>query len=265
MILDNSAVTAWSLCPLKFFEQFVDKRSARLAESSNDSLDFGSRFHELLEAHYSGKPAPDCPASSLEDEAQATLAAYIAYYPVEDFEVVETEKVHVLEIPNSSHRLAIKMDMLTRAYNDRRLRLLDTKTERRGSQANSPESWASRRQVGLYQWGVSQVYHEDVQSIIVNIVTRASEKGRVSPAFSRWETYRTADQISEALRYVSWVGDQIERALASGYFPANRDACKDGWKLCDFYRPHLYGWTDSLRAKYLPAEDYLGLEKLDAK
>lgn len=259
MILDNSAVSAWSTCPALYFERYHDGQSANPI-GGTEARDFGSRFHELLEAHYTGREAVAARFPALEDEAQATLAAYIAHYPVEPFDVLETERVHVLAIPNSSHRLACKLDMLVRGHADGRIRVLDTKSERRGSQSNHSESWASRRQVGLYQWAAQEVYREEVAGILINVVTRQSEKGRVSPSFSRLDTYRTADQQQEALRYVAWVGDQIERAIASDYFPMNRDACRDGWKKCDFYAPHLYGWTDALRAKYTNKEDYLGLE-----
>lgn len=259
VLIDYSAAKTFCFCPLAYFEQYVDGRSARL-KAGAEYFDFGSRMHELLEAHYLRRPSPPLSKpieSSVEDEAQATFAAYLAHYPYEDFEVLEAERLWRCSL--GRHDLVGKVDM--RYHSSLGHFLLDTKTEKAGSTSNDPEAWATRPQVALYEWLVEQVTGEPVHGLVINIITRQSERGRVSPSFRRLTVHRTREQQLEAVNWTSYVADQIERCQATGQWLPNRDNCKVGWRKCEFYLPHLTGWSDELRAKYAPQEDYLGLNK----
>lgn len=261
MLIDYSAAKDFCFCPRSYYEHYEDGQSARPI-GGQEYFDFGGRMHELLEAHYLRKPSPVSTkpiSAAIEDEAQATFAAYLAYYPCEDFEVVAAEKLMVLAIPGTHHKLVGKIDMRLRKYEPIGNFLLDTKTEKAGSTANDPESWAVRPQVALYEWLCEQITGVPIDGIILNIITRQSEKGRVSPSFRRLTVHRTRKQQAAAIEWITWVADQIEACRASGKWIGWLDNCKRGWQKCEYYHPHLYGWSDELRAKYLRKEDYLGL------
>ena len=253
MEIDNSSSQAWWFCPLAYFERYQDGQSASSIDAPD--RDFGSRMHELLDSHYLGKPEPPSKYPAVEDEAQATFAAYLGHYPQEDWEVVEGEKVYRQVIPGTSHLAVAKIDLLVRTSSG--LWILDHKTERRGSSSNSQESWASRPQVSIYEWMIAQVYGEDPAGIIINKITRQSEKGRTSPSFERFVTHRTKAQRAEAMEFLARTADLITEAKMADRWPANRHNCMQGWKKCDYFQAHLTGWTDALRAKFKAQEKYL--------
>jgi PD-(D/E)XK nuclease superfamily protein len=263
MRIDNSAATTWQFCPLKYYEKYVAKREF---PDEGGSRAFGSRMHALL-GEYHGTlavpridvaPGVPCEDPQLEAEAQATFARYLGHYPYEPFDFGGVEAVHVIPLPHSDHELVVKIDGWL-VDQEGRTGIYECKTEKRGSQANNPESWASRSQVGLYQWALSHVLQREVDYILLDVITRQSEKGRVSADFRRDRLQRNLRQQELALDNIRWVADQIEAMEKSGFWASNTNNCKQGWLKCDYYLAHLEGWTDDLLRRTKPAEDYLGL------
>ena len=258
MRIDNSGAKLWWKCPLEYQEKYVHEREP---ETTQGSMAFGTRLHELLEEHYSGKQKYQASEDiGLEAEAQVMFEAYRAYYPEEPFEVVDVERV--FEVPLGPHTYTGKFDVIVRMRDSGRLWLMDHKTERRNSHSNSPESWASRSQVSLYIWAAEQVYNEPVEGIIVNILRRQSPKGEIGPEFRRDHPQRSKEQIAEAVANITWVADQIERMqreYGERQWPANRNNCIQGNFKCDYFAPHLYGWSDELLRKYVKPKPYLEL------
>ncbi len=140
----------------------------------------------------------------------------------------------------------------------KRLWLVDHKTQRSTSRSNDPESWAARTQATLYLWGAAQHYGEAPEGLIVNVITRGSEKGRVDQSFHRIDTIRrTPEQIALALKNLAYVAGEMEHAAHEGFYPSDQNRCKEGWKRCDYYGLHVIGRTDGLLKQYKPTTPYL--------
>lgn len=253
--IDQSAAASFWNCPRKYYESYIRKiEPAGFCEP----LAFGTRVHELL-ARWFGHPGAETPLAdeTLEAEAQEMIAAYGLRWPREQdgFEVLACEQT--FRLPCGSHTFRGRFDGIVRLASGH-LAVLEHKTERRGAKRNSPETWAVNPQVGLYTWAASQVYGEPVDRIILDVLTRRSPKGREAPSFRRDEGVQCLpDQQAEALRNLTWIGDAIDRAAASGSWAANRTACvQNGWK-CDFYPLHLYGTDENSLRLYQPKPDYL--------
>lgn len=281
MLIDNSTFSLYHFCPLAVREKVIGDPEPIEKISDDGPRSFGTRMHQLLEEHYArmrGKPIPDYPPAAdeaIEAEAQATFAAYLGHYPVEDFEVVETERTHTVPLPclcddlNCAHHLdpetefgqhsyALKIDLVLRKPDG--LWIMDHKTQRRGGQGNHPKSWAARTQASLYLWAARQIYGETPAGFILNLITRQSEKGRVSPDFFRDVTIeRTPAQMEEAVQQLVYVADRIEEHQRTGFWPTDRNRCHDGWRECDFYPLHTIGRTDANLKLYRPAERYLDI------
>lgn len=292
--IDNSGANAWRKCPASYFEKH-EKGIERNWEDPT-ALDFGKRVHQLLEEHYldlAGRPRapyPEHANDAVELEAQALIAAYRNQYPVEDFEVVDVERV--FEIPlcgGCDHGLKLefilvmdgrwglfqcpscgkparhtyrgKMDAVVRDRESGQLEILEHKTQSRSSLRNHPEAWAARSQASLYIWAGEQIYGEPFRDILLNVLKRQSPKGQIGPEFPpRQRLQRTEEQKAEAVRDIVWVADQIEQCQRTGVWPKFTESCKDGNFSCDFYQPHTYGWSDELlHAKFKPAEKYLDM------
>jgi len=219
---------------------------------------------------------------ALEAEAQLTFAAYEAYYPEEPFEVVGVERyfevsVQCLECqdnpgqltpcrgkhavsPSTWHIYCGEFDAIVRMKDSGRLWLLETKTEKRGGKDNHPEGWQQKSQVGLYLWAAQEVYGEEFEGILLNIITRQSPKGQERPSFRRDNLVRTSGQMREAVRNLVWVADQIEHCTREGFFPTNRNNCVSpwGWK-CDYFPLHSTEERSEelVRIKFKEAEPYL--------
>lgn len=301
MKIDHSAAKMWRKCPLSYYERYVAQYPGATVigiepASDRDNLSFGSRMHELLNIHRAtlgGLPVPKIetpPASPIENEAQATLAAYIGHYPVEDFTIVELEQTREVELPRfcegcfaqlqrqghvyycdnceqshsnlTTHSLIVKLDALVRNRHGI-LQVLDTKTEGRQSKSNDPEHWAMRPQVSLYVWAARQLYPKEKVSdeVIIDIIRRQSDKGQVGAEFRRDTPRRSDVQIQGDLMDMLWVADQIEDCDRTGIWPAFRDNCKIGSFKCDYYRLHVGPRSDDiLQHDYKPAEAYLQIE-----
>lgn len=266
MRIDNSTASDWFFCPLYCYEKHFRREGNLELPDDSGSRAFGSRMHALL-AEYRNtlRPNPQPMAVglplgdyALESEAQATFAGYLAHWPVEPFDIVDVERNFAVSL--GKHVLEGKIDAMIRRHGDGKLGILETKTEKRGGLSNLPEAWASRSQIGLYQWAAEIVYQEPVEFLLLDVITRQSEKGRVGADFRRDPgLQRTQAQREEAVRNIEWVADQIESHQRTGFWPADRNACKRGWQKCDFYQPHLVGWSDQLVQLYRPAERYLGI------
>jgi hypothetical protein len=267
MKIDNSAANAWAECPAKYQEVYIDGwQRANL----KGALAFGSRVHELLEAHLLDVPEPDpAPDADMDIEAEALemLEHYKAYYPVENFDVVEVERYFEVPLPESEHVYVGKIDGVVRDRETGRLQILEHKTESRSSKANLPEVWAAKPQVSLYLWAGGQIYNEPFESIILDVLTRRSPAGRVLPSFRRDTLQRSEEAMRVAVRNITWIANQIERMkqeYPEGMWPQFRGNCnKGGWK-CDFYSAHVVaesqvvGLEDLIREKhYEKAEEYL--------
>ena len=276
MQLDNSAANTFRKCPLLYFEKYVQRLQRVSLEPT--ALDFGTRVHTLLAEKYRIRKgesnvelSPEYPHPGLEAEAQAMVAFYNSYYPVDPFDVVDVERTFQVEIRKPEkldedkrlhHTYVGKFDAIVRLHDSGQLAVLEHKTERRGSKSNLPEAWASRTQAQLYIHAAQTIYNEPVKGVILNILTRQSPKGQVGCSFRRDDNL-LYDQVKldEAVRDIVWVADQIEACAQAGFWPAYREACvsQTGWK-CDFYDPHLLGWSDELkRVQFKEAEQYLSL------
>ena len=182
--------------------------------------------------------------------------AYLQHYGDERRELMDVERTATVEL-NSKHTLAFKMDLVFRGPNG--LEFLDYKTEKRGGQNNSSESWAARSQVSLYQWAASKFYNEPVQAIWLDVVTRGSPKGQEGPSFRRERLIRTQAQQAKAVETICWVADQIEVMQSTGFWPQNTENCRDGWKRCDYFALCHLGRTDGNLKLYTAAVAYLDL------
>jgi hypothetical protein len=225
-----------------------------------EHLDFGSRMHELLAGWYSSQQVGGALKNSrLEDEAQAMFAAYQAFYPREDFEVLDVERTLKVQIPDTTHTYVFKMDALVRLPSGL-LSVLDHKTESRNSHSNRPEAWASRPQVGLYQWAAEQIHGEKFGPVTINILRRGTEGGKFGPEFRRDEPTRTPQQMAANVRWLVKTADLIEECERTGYWPDNRNGCMQGPYRCDYYDLHN-DWggasRDLVQLKYRPAKEYL--------
>lgn len=272
MKIDNSQMQAWQFCPMKWQERYENNLEPRVRDTS--SLMFGTRMHQLLEERHKGTPGLFGPLDDevLEAEAQLTFEAYCAYYPEEPFEIVATEQY--FEVPldhdgtvsdpenGSRHRYNGEFDAVVRRKDSGKLYLLETKTESRTSRSNSPEAWISKSQVGLYQWAAEQIYGEEFEGILLNVITRQSPKGQCAPVFRRDNLHRTKEQQLDAIRNIIWVADQIENMQLTGFVPSNRNNCVsgNGWR-CDFWALHVEPEgrpiKELVQLKFKPAERYL--------
>ena len=272
---------AFWYCPQKWKERYENNLEPRTRDTS--SLDFGIRMHQLLEGRHRllrgdgvvlYLPLVD---DTLEAEAQLTFEAYCAYYPEEPFDVVATEQY--FEVPllypgkgepwesnntwfESGHTYNGEFDAVVRMKDSGKLYLLETKTESRSSKSNTPESWISRSQVGLYQWAAEKIYGEEFEGILLNVITRQSPKGNCAPCFRRDTLHRTKDQQLDAVKNLVWVVDQIEAMQRSGFYPSNRNNCVAGfgWK-CDYFDLHVTPEgrpsEELIQIRFKQAEEYL--------
>jgi PD-(D/E)XK nuclease superfamily protein len=261
MRIDNSQAKMFLECPLKAFERY--EQNLELTARDTEGLDFGTRWHALQAARnsddgsetipYSGEPLPD---ARLEAEVQATFQAYLQHYRSRVRDFLDVERTLVVPL-NDRHELAFKIDLLTREEGG--LAITDYKTEKRGGQFNTPESWAARSQVALYQWAAERHYGEPVVALYLDVTTRSSPKGQELPLFTRQRLVRTSAQREAAVRNIIWVADQIESMRVSGFWPSNTEKCRDGWRRCDYYQLHVIGRTDGNLQLYQPAKPYLDL------
>jgi hypothetical protein len=226
-------------------------------------LEFGTRFHQLLEHHYAGSEPP---ASTLgvaeENECQAMFEQYKATYPEEPFQIEATELAFELEIPGTSHLYIGRIDMLVRDKTTKQLSVFETKTESRGAKRNLPEAWAARTQASLYTWAASTSRNEKIDHIVLNIATKGSPKGQVGPMFRRDTLERTDKQIEQALSDLRYVADQIEQLSSSiEPFPRFTNSCvsETGWK-CDFYSLCHYGESEEQLGSFVQVEPYAYLK-----
>lgn len=262
-------------------------------------LDLGSRVHELQEEYYnelkgtSITPYPESPNGALEIEAQMIMAAYKAKYPMEQFEIVDVERTFRIALPElcpdcyskntvwypgdrdkqcqdcgkrfncRNHIYTGKIDVTFRENG--KLNIMDHKTEKRRSNSNHPKKWAARDQASLYLWAASKIYNEEIGNFYVNILKRPSDKLQEGPIFpERQRLERTPEQIEIAIRDLVFIADEIERyksIFGNGLWPSNKEACSSGYGECEYYLPHLYGWSDAIRQeKYQTKTPYLHLE-----
>lgn len=294
MRLDNSAANTFRECPWKYYETFVRGVELIPPGESYSPLQLGSRVHELLEEHYSGQPKyHQSPNDKLEEEAQWILQAYQAHYPVESFKVLDVERTFEVVLPDycpecyslnpqekfdiqpdevvcgecghiykkGRHTYTGKIDLLVEE--DGELYIIDHKSEKRSSKSNLPQKWAARDQATQYWWAAEKIYGKEINRFIVNVLRRPSPAGREGPEFpERQKVERTDIQIETALRDLVVVADEIEkyqRIFKDKPWPAHRENCYT-WGQCEFYLPHLYGWSDAiLAAKYQEREEYLHL------
>lgn len=257
--ISNSAYVAFCKCPQLYTEEFVNG-----IQKPKPYLDFGHRFHDLLHKHY--YPEYNLLDSTLpetqEAEVQSMFEAYKAYYPAEDFEVVDCEHRFELgfgdlytedlilaegeDLNPAVHYSAFqhtylgKFDMLVR-NKDGKLQLFETKTEARGSKRNLPKAWVARTQASLYLWAAEQIYKEPIDSIILNVCIKASPKGQVSPTFRRDTLQRTPAQVKQAISDLTYIANQIDQ-IGTGPFPRHTNNCisENGWE-CDYFLRCHYG------------------------
>jgi len=242
--LSNSAFESWWVCPTYHALRYQEGLVPDGPEPSY--LQFGSRFHSILEAYYTGlspvgvgyvpKLPPDLDPM-LEAEAQAMFESYKAAFPQEPFSVVATEVRFEMPIPDSPHTFIGRMDMIVRMKSTGKLAVFETKTENRNSKRNLPDRWLARHQGSLYCYAASKIYKEDVSDIILNVCTRGSEGKQIGPGFRRDTLFRSPEQISQALKDLTWVANQVETlGKSAADYPRNTLSCvsEKGYK-CDYF------------------------------
>lgn len=274
MRIDNSAMKIWFECPAKYQERYVHEIEPKSKTSS--ALTFGKVFHALLEKRLKNEPVDealwDAVPQEIREEAEYTYEKYCQQYPVETWETIDVERL--VEVPLGTGQTGgridggddpdiyvAKMDWVVCAPEG--LRIIDHKTEERGSVNNSPQRWQFLTQVSLYQWAAEQYYHEPIYNIVVDIITRRSTKGRCDPEFSRLEVHRSPWQQQQALETLRYVVAQIKAMQATewtdGLWPQNRENCQK-WRIpCEYVSIHGEEGRDEniLRVKFREAEKYL--------
>lgn len=273
MKIDNSKANVFRKCPDAFRERYIVGIEKQLNPDQIEGREFGHRVHELLEEHFltqRGTPRVPYPPSEREEtelEAQSMLAQYRGRYPNEPFVVVAVEQVFQIKLPRSEHVYTGKLDGVIRykeAPYTGQLAILEHKTEKRGSRANAPESWAAKSQVSLYKFAVETLYQEPVAHILLDVLKRQSPKGQEQPLLYRDILERSTAQVDNAINDIIYVADQIER-LSADYdterWPQNTDSCCiNSWK-CDYFGLHV-GQPDreflvQVMGQYKRAEEYL--------
>lgn len=255
MRIDNSAAKTFLECPLKYFERY--ENNLELTVRDREGLDFGTRFHELQNLRF--KTCTQTPLEArLEAEVQATFAGYLQQYPADNWQVVDVERTQEVPLSFSAHTLAVKMDLVFREPNGG-LCILDYKTEKRGSPYNTPDSWAARAQVGLYQYAAEIIYGEPIAALWLDVTTRQSPKGQEPPLYARQRLVRTRAQMLSAVKNIVWVADQVEQMRTTGFWPSNTEGCMRGRYRCDYYPLHVIGRTDGNLRQFKQAEPYLDL------
>lgn len=266
MKIDNSGVELFEFCPAAYFERYVNKREPNWTALGRESpYEFGKLFHQFLENYYGNQPLPTASGaeSSLFLDVRELFEAYRSFYPTdrEIFEVVETERYFEVPLPGSKHILNGKIDMLIRMLDSGRLRIFETKTEKRNSKKNSPKRWAVRAQGPLYQYAGTILFGEqDFEGTWVNVCTRPSEAKQKPPDFRRDLIPFDQSRVDKAVEDVISVADEIERAVEVGRWRFHNEHCVDamtGWE-CDYNRLHVIGESPEILSKFQEAEEYLG-------
>lgn len=157
-----------------------------------------------------------------------------------------------------------KWDGVVRMKDTGRFKIFETKSEKRNGKANTPQAWATRDQGSLYLYSGAYTFGETFDGIILNIVTRGSEKGFKPAGFRRDKIERTPEQILLAVRDITQTADDIE-ACTKRYNPGepwlqHREHCTNkqtGWE-CDYAAIHTFGRTEELvQLHYQQGKDYL--------
>ena len=269
MLVDNSQFKAFQTCCYLWYEKHIKGIEVDWTKRGVTAADFGTRCHQILEEHYlelkgtPREPYPEYPHEPTELEAQATMAAYRNHYPLDLFRVLDVEKTFRIPLGNR-HEYTGKFDVILRDNETGLLSVMDHKTEKRQSHSNNPKAWAARTQGTLYLWAAEQIYGEEFRDLIVNVIRRQSDKGQIGPEFSRQRIQRSREQMELAVQGLIRVADQMEEMKATyterdWAAAANRNACMVGNFECDFYFPHLEGWSDDLLRQYRPTVPYLDL------
>ena len=264
MQISNSSLKTWWECPLKFQEMYING----LNQPPSEALQFGDRFHQRLQCHFTGLSAVGVGyvyaapylSPQIEADVLAMYEAFLAAYPVEPFEVLECEKQFDLPIPGSTHRYVGRLDMVVKDKATRKLQIVETKTEKAGSKRNSAKAWTARTQASLYVYAAQQLFSEPIDTVILNVCTKPSPKGQSGPSFRRDTLYRSPLQVAEALKDLQYVAGQIT-ALEGKEFPANRNACTSdyGWN-CQFWDLHNVARSQELLDTFVQIKPYSYLD-----
>jgi hypothetical protein len=172
--------------------------------------------------------------------------------------MLETEKYFEIRLPDTQHTLVGRIDMLIEDANGK-LVAFETKTENRNSKRNLPQAWLAKSQASLYVWAASEIYKKPIDSVLLNICTRGSDKGQVGPAFRRDLLHRSPQQISDAISDVIWMADAAEALQGEmqdlsvdankrrARFPQNTESCVNerGYQ-CDLYAKCHMGSEEGL-------------------
>jgi hypothetical protein len=270
--LDNSQCKAWLFCKLYWYERYHKgiERDRSNDPAATESLDIGTRVHQLLEIYYKTLRG-DSPDSlprylehhnpAVEQESQLIMASYPVSYPVESFDIVDVERTFEVTL-NDNHSYTGKFDGIVRdVLGD--LYVLEHKTEKRGGKNNEPKAWAARNQGARYQYAAEKIYGEPCKGVILNVLRRPSPKGQIGPEFPpRQVLFYSDSQVESAIRNIIVVADEIQdylKRFTDGWFPSNTEGCYSPWE-CEFARVHTFGgWSDELLKLYKPTEKYLDL------
>lgn len=235
--LSNSSLEKFLWCPKAFENRY--ELGLVPDKPEPDYLLFGTYFHSLLQAHYTGGAVSQPPTDLsplLVAECEAMLEAWKAAYSQEPFEVLECEKKFELDV--GVHKLVGRIDMIIKDRQSNKLQIFETKSEKHGSKRNLPQSWIAKHQASLYVYAATQLFKTEIDTVLLNVATRGTPKGQIGPAFRRDTLHRTPKQIEEALKTLKYVGDNIDRVHngEAEFIQTTNDTCVNskGWA-CEYY------------------------------
>lgn len=238
----TTTYSMWSLfrnCRMACKQRYLD---FLVSLTSDPNLRFGSAIHQFLECWHRGRDLAQVldlidrsypNRAGDEDQkrdwhlATAIMRGYFARYPLEEFGVVELEKVFEGEIVNPatgatsrSFTLAGKVDGIVRVGDE--YFLLENKTASLIDSGYLERLWTDF-QITLYAWYVEQALGIHISGIIYNVIVKAKlqqSKGETEDEFES----RRAELIaksktgkSSAKRRMPETDDEFQERLAAKY------------------------------------------------
>lgn len=240
--LTFSALNTFRNCPRKYHLRYLEQLQPR---EKAESLAFGTVVHSALELWYRStgdgnrlwkvldhvdaqypNRTSDPEQKSAWQYTRALIAGYAARYPVEDFEVVEIEKVFTGEIrnpetgrPSQTFVMAGKVDGIVRL--DGELYLLEHKTAASLDGNYLDKLWTDT-QIALYSFYLRQLGYP-VVGVIYNVLLKTRIRQHEGETQAEFETRRAAlaaknkSGKSTAQRQMPETDDEFAARLSEWY------------------------------------------------
>jgi hypothetical protein len=288
-IFSTSEEVAYKTCKLAHhFEYVLGYRPV----ITNRKLNVGIRVHEGMEGIYTGKSDAEIEKllhdlsearwTELEeghaevsaqdridfikdrDMVVAMVLGYRAWSEEEgideDYETVEVEQHHYIEVPGAPCVMPIKLDLLQRNKRSGRLRIVDFKTA--ASFSTDLTKYQLSEQNGNYSLGIFALYGERPTELAYRELRKMAPSNLTKPPYYRQVPIRLTKE-EMLYRLGEYIRTATERFTAGTDDPvSNPSACCGSWKN-DWQAPCLkvhQGMTptEALEAspKYAPADTY---------